>query len=182
VAPQSILLVEEPRAARVVVDRQRVCEQRCPSRKSLESWVSLALAQSQDGPEEGEVTVRYVSAEESRALNARFRDRHRPTNVLSFPASDPGDLGNSGFDSGGDPSGVPGSSPAYLGDLVICPTVVEAEADEQGKSRRAHHTHMVVHGILHLLGYDHLSLVEAEQMESIEIHVLALLGLPDPYA
>jgi len=116
--------------------------------------------------------VRYVEPAESRSLNAGFRHRDRPTNVLSFPASD-------------DPARfevLPGAELPYIGDLVICPTVVEAEAAEQGKSRRAHHAHMVVHGILHLLGYDHLTGDEAEQMESIEIRVLATLGYPDPYA
>lgn len=118
------------------------------------------------------MTIRYVEAEESRSLNAQFRDKDRPTNVLSFPASEnPAAL-----------EVLPGSTQPYLGDLVICPAVVEREAAEQGKSRRAHHAHMVVHGILHLLGYDHLTPAEAEQMEAIEIRTLASLGYPDPYA
>ena len=118
------------------------------------------------------MTIRYVGAEESRSLNAQFRGKDRPTNVLSFPASE-------------DPAQfevLPGSTQPYLGDLVICAAVVEREAAEQGKSRRAHHAHMVVHGILHLLGYDHLTPSEAEQMESIEIRALDSLGYPDPYA
>lgn len=120
----------------------------------------------------GEVTVRYVEPEESRSLNAQFRHKDRPTNVLSFPAAeDPDELIT-----------LPGSDRPYLGDLVICPAIVEREAAEQGKSRRAHHAHMAVHGILHLLGYDHLTDEEAEQMESIEIRVLGSLGYPDPYA
>lgn len=117
------------------------------------------------------MTIRYVESEESRSLNAQFRGKDRPTNVLSFPANeDPGDV-----------MVLPGSTLPYLGDLVICPEVVEREAAEQGKSHRAHHAHMVVHGILHLLGYDHLTPGEAEQMESIEIHVLASLDYPNPY-
>ena len=156
----------------VVIDRQRACEQRCPSRRTLEPWVSRPLAASATGPEAGEVTIRYVEAEESRALNAQFRSKDRPTNVLSFPAAE-------------DTAGLevlPGAHLPYLGDLVICPLIVEREAAEQGKSGRAHHAHMVVHGILHLLGYDHITPAEAEQMESIEIRVLASLGFTDPYA
>jgi len=155
----------------VLIDRQRACEQRCPSRRSLERWVSRTLAGLAGGPDDAEVTVRYVEAEESCSLNARFRGKDRATNVLSFPATeDPAPL-----------EAPPGTHPLYLGDLVICPTVVEREASDQNKSRRAHHVHMVVHGILHLLGYDHLTAGEAEQMESIEIRVLASLGYPDPY-
>lgn len=156
----------------VLIDRQRACDARCPSRGTLGKWVSRTLeVLGPNGPGAGEVTIRYVESDESRALNARFRQKDRPTNVLSFPAAD-------------DPSALeplPGSDLAYLGDLVICPAIVEAEAAEQGKSKRAHHAHMTVHGILHLLGYDHLTEAEAEQMESVEIHVLGLLGYPDPY-
>ena len=156
----------------VVIDRQRACEQRCPSRASLASWVSRTLSLLPAGPAGGEVTVRYVEPEESRSLNAQFRQKDRPTNVLSFPASeDPDEL-----------SVLPGSTQPYLGDLLVCPQVVEREAVEQGKSRRAHHAHMIVHGILHLLGYDHLTPEEAEQMESIEIQALDSLGYPNPYA
>ncbi len=161
------------RSPPVWVDRQRACTSRCPSRRTLIGWVSRTLgALVPDGPNGGEVTIRYVEPEESRSLNAQFRHKDRPTNVLSFPAADdPADL-----------AVLPGSDHPYLGDLVICADVVEREAKEQAKSRRTHHAHMVVHGILHLLGYDHLTEAEAEQMESIEIRVLASLGYPDPYA
>ncbi|RRQ20265.1 rRNA maturation RNase YbeY [Guyparkeria sp. SCN-R1] len=155
------------------MDRQRACQARCPSRETLARWVARTLDElGAQGPGAGEVTVRYVEPGESRQLNARFRHKDRPTNVLSFPAVD-------------DPAHLmvlPGSELPYLGDLVICADVVESEAKEQGKTRREHHAHMVVHGILHLLGYDHLTDGEAEQMESIEIRVLASLGYPDPYA
>jgi len=155
----------------VVIDRQRACTHRCPSRRSLARWVGQALEALATGPAGAEVTVRYVESEESRALNAAFRHKDRPTNVLSFPASeDPVDL-----------PVLPGASVPYLGDLVICPEIVEQEAAQQGKSRRAHHAHMVVHGILHLLGYDHLTPAQAEQMEPIEIRALGALGYPDPY-
>ncbi len=158
---------------RAIVDRQRATSRRCPSRASLADWIEACLGGAGVGAADGvEVTVRYVEPEESRDLNAQFRGKDRPTNVLSFPASVEPGL----------PQPVEPGLPAYLGDLVICPAVVEAEAAEQDKSRRAHHAHMVVHGILHLLGYDHLTDEEADRMESIEIRALASLGHPDPYA
>ena len=156
----------------VVIDRQRACTQRCPSRRSLARWVCRSLQALATGPAGAEVTVRYVEAEESRALNAAFRRKDRPTNVLSFPATE----------HPVEPPVLPGATVPYLGDLVICPEVVEREAAAQDKSRRAHHAHMVVHGILHLLGYDHLTPAQAEQMEPIEIRVLGALGYADPYA
>lgn len=159
------------RSAGVVVDRQRVTSRRCPSVATLEHWVAATLDTIPDGPRRGEVTVRYVNPEESRFLNAQFRQRDKPTNVLSFPAGpEVAALGAAEDDA-----------PPYLGDLVICTPVVEKEAAAHGKSRRAHHAHMVVHGILHLLGYDHLTEGEADQMEAIEIRVMRTLGYSDPY-
>ncbi len=157
----------------ILVDRQRATARRCPSPASLADWIAATVrAASVDAPAGVEVTVRYVDPAESRALNARFRGKDRPTNVLSFPAGPEPGL----------PPDDDSSAPSYLGDLVICNGVVESEAGEQGKSGRAHHIHMVVHGILHLLGYDHLTDEEAERMESIEIGVMQTLGYPDPYA
>lgn len=157
----------------VVVDRQRATDYRCPSGAALGGWVEETLrAAGVDTARGAEVTIRYVEPRESRELNARFRGRDRPTNVLSFPASEAPGL----------PVSDEWPGPPYLGDLIICNRVVESEAAEQDKTRRAHHAHMVVHGILHLLGYDHLSDEEAEQMESIEIRVMRTLGYPDPYA
>ncbi|MFA7521364.1 MAG: rRNA maturation RNase YbeY [Halothiobacillaceae bacterium] len=158
-------------AVAVVIDRQRVTQYRCPSRQSLTNWVVRTLAALPESPAGGEVTIRYVEPAESQSLNQQFRHQDQPTNVLSFPAEEDPSL----------PGPHTGAGLPYLGDLVICPAVVEAEAAEQGKSRRAHHAHMVVHGILHLLGYDHLSSDEAEVMESVETQVLAALGHPDPY-
>ena len=112
----------------------------------------------------GELTVRIVDAPEATELNARYRGVDRPTNVLSFP-----------FDT---PAGV---DVALLGDVVICAPVVAREASEQGKTPEAHFAHMVVHGILHLAGYDHEHASEAQRMEALERGVLASLGYPDPY-
>ena len=107
----------------------------------------------------GDVTVRYVAEAESRRLNREFRRKDYATNVLSFPYS----------------------SKPLAGDLVICAPVVSREAREQGKSVRAHHAHMLVHGLLHLAGLDHERSRDARRMESRERAVLARLGFPDPY-
>jgi probable rRNA maturation factor len=133
-----------------------------PARPELARWVGAALAA---GGAAGEVSIRVVDEEESRALNRDYRARDRPTNVLSFPAALPAEV-----------------RPRLLGDLVICAPVVAAEAAAQGKSRRAHWAHMVVHGTLHLLGYGHERAGPAARMEALEARILAGLGFPDPYA
>ncbi|MEA5446456.1 rRNA maturation RNase YbeY [Gammaproteobacteria bacterium AB-CW1] len=111
-----------------------------------------------------ELAIRVVESGESQALNAHWRDRDRPTNVLSFPGDD-----------------LPALPWRHLGDLVICAEVVAREAAEQGKRPEAHWAHMVVHGVLHLLGYDHQEEPEAEAMEALEIRILSEMGYPDPY-
>lgn len=132
-----------------------------PGEAEFLTWVTAAL----DGRRaEAELTIRLVDREESRALNARYRDRDRPTNVLSFPAEVPPEVGS-----------------ALLGDLVICAELVAEEAAAQGKEARAHWAHLTVHGLLHLLGYDHEQQAEAVAMETLEIGILAGLGFPDPY-
>ncbi|MCS4504997.1 Endoribonuclease YbeY [wastewater metagenome] len=133
-----------------------------PDDDDFRRWVEAALAGRRL---EAEVSVRIVDEPEGRELNATYRGRDYATNVLSFPA--------------GLPEGV---DLPMLGDLVICAPVVEREAAEQGKPARAHWAHMVVHGILHLLGHDHIEDDEAELMEAEERTVLAALGFPDPYA
>jgi probable rRNA maturation factor len=105
-----------------------------------------------------------VDEEESRSLNRDYRGKDRPTNVLSFPSSAPAFVGTD-----------------LLGDLVICVPVVRREAVEQGKGERAHWAHMVVHGVLHLLGHDHQNSAERLVMERLEKEILASLGFPDPY-
>jgi probable rRNA maturation factor len=114
--------------------------------------------------EGAEVAIRIVDEAESAELNAAYRHKSGPTNVLSFP-----------FEV---PEGVPN---ALLGDLVICAGVVEREAGEQGKPLEAHWAHMVVHGLLHLQGYDHVEDSEAEAMEAEEIAILSGLEFPNPY-
>ncbi len=123
--------------------------------------VHWALHAMQQHP--GQLCVRIVDAEESQMLNHTYRGKDYPTNVLSFPAD--ADL----------PGGV------VLGDLAICAPVVAAEAAAQGKPLTQHWAHMLVHGILHLQGYDHDEPAAAATMETLEIKLLADLGMPDPY-
>ncbi len=145
-----------------MVEIQRACESaRAPDDGELSSWAAAAL--QGEGP--GEVVIRLVDEAESAELNATYRHRQGPTNVLSFPFEAP-----------------PGVETPLLGDLVICAPVVARQAREQGKRLEAHWAHMVVHGMLHLQGYDHQDEVEAARMEGRERQILARLGFPDPYA
>ena len=133
-----------------------------PAAGTLRAYAEAALAGRR---EDGELSVRIVDAEEGRALNRDYRDKDYATNVLSFPAELP-----------------PGVPLPILGDLVLCAPVIAREAEEQGKPLKHHYAHMLVHGVLHLLGHDHMDEAEAEAMEAIEREVLAGLGIPDPYA
>ncbi|WP_104202066.1 rRNA maturation RNase YbeY [Billgrantia saliphila] len=147
------------------IDRQVACvADDLPSRTELVAWVAAVLARFPDETRH-EVTVRFVDVEEGQALNRDYRDRDRPTNVLSFP-----------FD------GPPGIELPLLGDLVLCHPVIEREAREQEKRLLDHYAHLVVHGTLHLLGYDHLDEAEAEVMEQLEREILMDFAIADPYA
>lgn|SRR5487761_139676 len=132
-----------------------------PSDADFERWIGAALAGRR---ESAELTVRIVDEDEGARLNHRYRHKDYPTNVLSFPAQLPA-----------------GVESALLGDLVICAPLVMREAAEQGKPAQAHWAHLTIHGTLHLLGYDHESASQAEEMESLETALLAALGYPDPY-
>jgi probable rRNA maturation factor len=144
------------------VEMQRRVRTWAPPRADIAAWAGTALGRKAAGRE---LAVRVVGPRESRRLNARYRGRDKPTNVLSFPA----------------PELPAGSDQLPLGDLVICPQVLRAEAREQRKSLRAHWAHLVVHGALHLIGYDHMHPDEAGRMERREIAVLRRLGFPNPY-
>jgi len=133
-----------------------------PSTVDIARWARAALIRSGRA---GGVAVRIVDEAEGRALNAQYRHNDYATNVLSFPAELP--------------VGVPLQE---FGDLVICAAVVAREAAEQGKAVEAHWAHMVVHGCLHLVGYDHGDDRQAAQMEPLETEILAGMGYPDPYA
>ena len=147
----------------VELDLQQASSQPTPSETQFRQWCELALRQRSG---DSELTIRIVDEAEGQDLNRTYRQRDYPTNVLSFPADVPDDMLD-----------IP-----LLGDLVICAAVVEREAQEQGKTAEAHWAHMVIHGCLHLLGYDHLEDEEAEEMEGLERELLAELGFPDPYA
>lgn len=145
------------------LDIQRATQDVAPVDADFRRWCELALQQRKA---DSEMTIRLVDEAEARELNHTYRHKDYATNVLSFPADVPDELLD-----------IP-----LLGDLVICVAVVEREAAEQGKSLAAHWAHLVIHGCLHLLGYDHIEDEEAEEMESLERELLAQLGHPDPYA
>lgn len=126
-----------------------------PSKTQVRRWIKAALAQ------DAEITVRFVDEDEGRTLNQEFRQKDYATNVLSFPYA---------------------TDPLVVGDLVLCWPVVQREAQEQGKGLEAHAAHLIVHGTLHLQGWDHeIDEHEAEKMEAQEREILARLGYPDPY-
>ena len=148
---------------KMIIDLQMACEQESglPTAEQIEQWATAAVKPQSD---EVEMTVRIVDEAESHALNLNYRGKDRPTNVLSFPFECPDEV-----------------ELPLLGDLVICRQVVEREAQEQDKPLMAHWAHMVVHGSLHLLGYDHIEDDEAEEMESLETQIMTELGFADPY-
>jgi len=136
-------------------------EANLPSEADIRRWVEVALAGRRD---EAQLTVRITDKDEIRELNATYRGKDKPTNVLSFPFEAP-----------------PGVDIPLLGDIIICAAVVAHEAAEQDKALEAHWAHMVIHGTLHLLGYDHIEESQAEEMEGLEISLLTGLGYANPY-
>lgn len=130
-----------------------------PNVELLAKWAERALES-----EASFCTIRLVGIEEMAALNGQFRDQDKGTNVLSFESDLPPEIAD-----------------GYMGDVVICVPVVNVEALAQAKPRDAHFAHMVVHGVLHLRGHDHIEYDEAEKMEQLEVQLLALEGIEDPY-
>ena len=147
----------------IELDLQLATDANAPGETDFRRWCELALRQRSA---DSELTIRLVDEPEGRELNRTWRQKDYATNVLSFPADVPDELLD-----------IP-----LLGDLVICVPVVEREAAEQSKALEAHWAHLVIHGCLHLLGYDHIDDEEAEEMEALERTLLAELGHPDPYA
>jgi probable rRNA maturation factor len=130
-----------------------------PSRTDIRAWARAAL--NADGMRGGQITIRVVGTEESQALNCEYRGKDFATNVLSFPYE---------------------SEPTVVGDLVVCAPVLAREAFDQGKALNAHYAHIIVHGVLHLQGYDHeTSEEDARRMEDKERVILSALGYDDPY-
>lgn len=132
-----------------------------PHPSQFREWVSVTLWQQVDT---AELTIRIVDEPEITELNERYRKKQGPTNVLSFPNED-----------------IPGVVTRFLGDVVICAQVIEKESNEQNIPLLAHWAHMVVHGTLHLLGYDHQEEKEAVEMQALETDILLRLGFPPPY-
>ncbi|KES18175.1 rRNA maturation RNase YbeY [Gilliamella apicola] len=147
----------------IILDLQIATDdnQNLPTEEQIMQWLNVILPQFMDN---AEITIRIVDEQESQQLNNTYRHKDKPTNVLSFPFESPIEIE------------VP-----LLGDLIICKQVVEAEAKEQHKSLTSHWAHMIVHGCLHLLGYDHILDEEAEEMENIEIDIMQQLGFNNPY-
>ena len=146
---------------RATIDVDNASGEEAPEPPSIRHWVCAALGNFKP---DAEISVRIVSAAESAELNLCYRGKEGPTNVLSFPADIPEFVEST-----------------LLGDIVICAAIVRKEANEQHKTLEAHWAHMLVHGTLHLLGYDHIKENEAETMEALETTILGKLNFPPPY-
>ncbi|MDD5754957.1 MAG: rRNA maturation RNase YbeY [Methylococcales bacterium] len=145
-----------------IVEIQRICATDSqPNDAQLESWVNTVLANLDD---DSEIVIRIVDEIESAQLNETYRHKQGATNILSFPVDVPDEIELN-----------------VLGDLVICAPVLEREATEQNKPLHNHWAHIVIHGTLHLLGYDHIEDTDAEEMETKEIALLQTLSIPNPY-
>jgi len=141
-----------------------------PAKASFEKWTHAAFDALKPASFAADVgmSLRFVDLDEGRALNLQYRGRDYATNVLSFPSELP--------------VGMPKNFKLdWLGDLIVCAPVIAREAIEQHKSLRDHHAHMCVHGVLHLLGLDHLQAAQAKRMEALEVEILRGFGIADPY-
>jgi probable rRNA maturation factor len=147
----------------LIVDIQMAsASEEAPDPQSIVRWVGAAIGNQRESTE---LSVRIVDAEEGQALNEQFRGSTGATNVLSFPFENES------------PEPLP-----LIGDIVICAPVVAKEAREQNKALNAHWAHMMIHGVLHLLGYDHQNENDANLMESLETEIMQGLGFPPPYS
>ena len=137
-----------------------------PEKKLIRRWLKESLKQQDKNTlqDSMEISLRVVDAKESAQLNKQYRNKNKATNVLSFPADLPEMI-----------------EPLLLGDLVICQPIVEQEAKDQHKEIENHWAHLVIHGCLHLLGYDHIQDNDAEEMETLEINILKKFGINNPY-
>ena len=153
----------------VHIDLQNTIDsKRLPEISKIQTWLTITLKKIDVVVEQPEVTIRVVSIEESQQLNLAYREKDKPTNILSFP-----------FEA---PEMIPIQElGGFLGDLVVCEQIVIDEANLQNKSLESHWAHMLVHGVLHLKGFDHVDEKDAEQMEMIEVKILNELGYSNPY-
>jgi len=146
-----------------IIDIQNACDEtNLPSEELFQQWVDITLSTVTE--QELELTIRLVNVAESQQLNKQYRQKDKPTNVLSFPFEVP-----------------EGIELNLLGDLIICAQVVEQEAKAQNKALFSHWAHMVIHGCLHLSGYDHINDTDANEMEALEVKILAKLSIANPY-
>ena len=151
------------------IDLQNTIDsQSLPKINQIQTWLLTALKKINAKFEQPEITIRVVSLEESQQLNSTYRNKDKPTNILSFPFEAPEMIPVEELDE-------------LLGDLVVCEQIVIEEANSQNKTIESHWAHILIHGLLHLQGFDHLEDQQAEQMESIEIEILSELGFPNPY-
>ncbi len=150
----------------VELDLQLACEnaEGLPTEQKILHWVTFALATAGYKDDAAELTVRIVDAAEITELNKTYRYKDYATNVLSFPFEAPENV-----------------QLPLLGDIVVCKQVMESEAQLQNKALEQHWAHLIVHGTLHLLGFDHIEETEAKQMETLEVQILNKLGIDDPY-
>jgi probable rRNA maturation factor len=144
----------------IQIEVQRLSKETAPSLGDFKKWVSLAIAPKTNAS----LCIRLVDKLEIQGLNNQYRHKNKPTNVLSFPSQIPKALAK-----------------GYIGDLVLCPAILIKEAEEQRKLISAHWAHIVIHGTLHLLGYDHTDPEEALIMEALETKLIVKLGHPNPY-
>jgi probable rRNA maturation factor len=153
--------------ATLEVDNVSTCS-KIPLEDHFQQWIDSAIATLNPSDKHRHIAIRIVDEPESAQLNKEYRGNDKPTNVLSFPSNLPAEL--------------LAQLPEHpMGDLVICALVVEKEAQTQQKELKSHWAHMVIHGTLHLAGYDHQVDAEAEIMESLEIQILSTLNIEDPY-
>lgn len=146
------------------IDIQLAVETALPvTEKILRQWAKLALGEAHQAHE---ITLRFVEKEEIRTLNHTYRQQDKPTNVLAFPSSLPDEIKK---------------IHPFLGDVIICPEILQEESHQEEIPLVAHWAHIVIHGILHLQGYDHIKIEDAEIMQALEIQLLAKLGFPNPY-
>jgi len=146
------------------IDIQHACEETIPiSDETLSNWAQLTLKEHR---KVAELTLRFVDLNEITYLNHTYRNQDKPTNVLAFPSNIPDNI-ELEF--------------PLLGDVIICPSVLQTESLDLNKPLTAHWAHIVIHGILHLLGYDHIEEAEAATMQKLEIELLMQLGFNNPY-
>lgn len=156
--------------AALIVDLQWACSvvEACPAEDDIKRWAQAAIINDSSAHyiegSAGEVTIRIVDGPEMQSTNARWRGQDKKTNVLSFPADFPPETGLK-----------------YYGDMMVCAEVIQAESVQQEKLPQAHWAHIVVHGMLHLQGYDHIEDAAATEMEQCEVTILRKLGFPNPY-